>query len=390
MENLNQEQENQFIIPESFEPALNNGNASDEIINKISELSKKGYQYIKENDIEAAQKAFNEILEIEDNNNYALVGLGDIERKLNKFNEAVTYYKRCLEHYPNNNYALFGLADCYKALNQFPKAIEIWQQYLVHDDKNITVITRVADAYRKIREFKKSKDLYLKVLDMEKDNAYALIGLGHLSYDFKEYKDALYYWTRIYELNNKDTVDIRVLTAIGNCHRKLKTFEEGTKFFEMALEREPKNFYALFGLADCYRGLNQQAKSIFYWNKILEIDPKNKVILTRAGDAYRTTGNYSEAKSYYTKALEIDFDIYAAIGLALICKGEGNNEEAASRFENLIKNDPRNSRLYIDLSDCYVAMNRTADAVKVLNDYLKIDNRNTSVKIALDRISKAN
>ncbi len=390
MENLNQENENEIIIPESFEPANNNSSTSDETINKISELSKKGYQYIKENDIEAAQKAFNDILEIEENNNYALVGLGDIERKLNKFNDAVSYYKKCLDYYPNNNYALFGLADCYKALNQFPKAIDIWQQYLVHDDKNITVITRVADAYRKIRDFKKSKDLYLKVLDMEKDNAYALIGLGHLSYDFKEYKDALYYWTRIYELNNKDTVDIRVLTAIGNCHRKLKTFEEGTKFFEMALEREPQNFYALFGLADCYRGLNQQTKSIFYWNKILELDPKNKVILTRAGDAYRTTGNYKEAKEYYTKALEIDFDIYAAIGLALICKCEGNNEEAASRFENLVKNDPRNSRLYLDLADCYVAMKRREDAIKVLNDYLKIDGHNSSIKNALDSISKTN
>lgn len=357
-------------------------------IDKISELSKKGYQLIKENDIEGAQNAFKSILELEENNNYALVGLGDIERKQNRFNDAINYYKKCLEFYPANNYALFGLADCYKALNQFAKAIDIWQQYLVHDDKNITVITRVADAYRKIHDFRKSKDLYLKVLDMEKDNAYALIGLGHLNYDFKEYKDALYYWTRVFELNSKETVDIRVLTAIGNCHRKLKTFEEGTKFFEYTLEREPNNFYALFGLADCYRGMNQQFKSVFYWNKILEMDPNNKVILTRAGDAYRTTGNYDEAKKYYNKALDIEFDIYAAIGLALICKGEGNNEEAARRFEKLIKNDSKNSRLYIDLADCYVAMNNKAQAEKVLNDYLKFDSRNLSVKIALDKISK--
>ena len=382
MDGLNQQ--NDILEPQTFETSSD----SSEKIKEISDLSKKGYQLIRDNNIEGAKKAFSDILEIEENNNYALVGLGDIERKLNHFNDAITYYKKCLDYYPANNYALFGLADCYKALNQFSKAIDIWQQYLIHDDKNITVITRVADAYRKIHDFKRSKDLYLKVLDMEKDNAYALIGLGHLNYDFKEYRDALYYWNRVLDLNGKENVDIRVLTSIGNCHRKLKTFEEGTKYFEMALQREPKNFYALFGLADCYRGLNQQYKSITYWNMILDIDPKNKVILTRAGDAYRTTGNYEEAKSYYTKALEIDFDIFAAIGLALICKGEGNNEEAAKRFENLIKSDPRNSRLYIDLSDCYVAMNRKQDAIKVLNDYLKIDNRNNSVKIALERLSK--
>ncbi len=381
-------QPNDMMFPESFESTSVTENKTDEVVSQISDLSKKGYQLLKENNIQGAKKAFSEILQIEENNNYALVGLGDTERKLNHINDAIVYYKKCLEYYPANNYALFGLADCYKAQNQFAKAIDIWQQYLVHDDKNITVITRVADAYRKIHDFRKSKDLYLKVLDMEKDNAYALIGLGHLNYDFKEYKEALFYWMRIYELNNKDTVDIRVLTAIGNCHRKLKTFEEGTKYFEQALEREPKNFYALFGLADCYRGMNQQFKSIFYWNKILEIDPKNKVILTRAGDAYRTTGNYDEAKAYYNKALEIDFDIYAAIGLALICKGEGNNEEAAKRFENLIKNDPRNARLYVDLADCYVAMNRKHDAIELLSNFTKIDNRNTAVRNTLERLSR--
>ena len=120
----------------------------------------------------------------------------------------------------------------------------------------------------------------------------------------------------------------------------------------MALEREPKNFYALYGLADCYRGLNQQENSVIYWNKILEIDPNNKVILTRAGDAYRTLGQLDLAKSYYNKALDIDHDIYAAIGLALIDKTEGKFEQAIKKFQDLIKNDQKNLRLYLDLANC--------------------------------------
>ena len=52
----------------------------DPITQQISELSKKGYQLLKENDIEGAEAAFREILKIEDNNNYALVGLGDSAR----------------------------------------------------------------------------------------------------------------------------------------------------------------------------------------------------------------------------------------------------------------------------------------------------------------------
>lgn len=354
---------------------------------EISELSKKGYQYLKDNRFEEAREAFNRILELDENNNYALVGLGDSERKQGHFHEAQDYYQTCLDNHPGNNYALFGLADCYKALNQYHRAIEIWEQYLNHDNRNITVLTRVADAYRKVRDFKKSKEIYLSVLDMEENNSYALIGLGHLHYDFKEYRDALYYWTKM--LEKDDTlVDIRVLTSIGNCHRKLKSFDKGVIYFDRALQREPDNFYALFGLADCYRGMNQQFRSIEYWNRILDLDPDNKVILTRAGDAYRNTGDYKTASEYYNKALDIEFDVYAALGLALICKGEGRFDEAAERLQGLINGDPHNYRFYIDLADCYVKLNQKEKAVEVLKSVSRYGIRSPLISDMLQRLER--
>lgn len=358
---------------------------TDSLASEISELSKKGYQFLKENKVEDANEVFRHILELEENNNYALVGLGDSARKQNHFREAIDYYNRCLQHHIGNNYALFGLADCYKALNQYQKAIEIWEKYLIHDDRNITVLTRVADAYRKIKDFKKSKQIYLRVLDMEENNAYALIGLGHLHYDFKEYRDALYYWTKMYELNEQN-VDIRVLTSIGNCYRKLKTFDRGVYYFERALEVEPNNFYALFGLADCYRGMNQQFRSVEYWNRILEQDPQNKVILTRAGDAYRNTGDYETATKYYNKALDIEFDIYAVLGLALISKGQGKYDEAIASLSRLIQADPKNYRFYVDLADCYMKTNRKTSAIETLENFQKQGIRSQAVAEMLDKI----
>ena len=250
------------------------------------------------------------------------------------------------------------------------------------------MLTRVADAYRKVRDFKKSKQLYLQVLEMEESNAYALIGLGHLHYDFKEYRDALYYWTKMLELNagRPENVDIRVLTSIGNCHRKLKTFESGLVFFEQALQKDPKNFYALFGMADCYRGMNQQFRSIEYWNRILELDPQNKVILTRAGDAYRNTGDYATAADYYNRAMDIDFDIYAALGLALICKGEGKYEEAIDRLSRLIRDDSKNYRLYIDLADCHLKLNQKQKAIEALQSFQRIGIRSQAVNDMLDKL----
>ncbi|MEN6365140.1 MAG: tetratricopeptide repeat protein [Rectinema sp.] len=354
---------------------------------EIAEFSKKGYQLLKENRIQEAEECFSRILEKDRENNYALVGLGDAARKRSSFRDAADHYKRCLVFHPGNSYALFGLADCYKALNQYQKAIEIWEQYLLHDNGNITVLTRVADAYRKVHDFRKSKAIYLRVLEMEGDNHYALIGLGHLHYDFKEYKDALGYWQRMVEIQG-DAIDIRVLTSIGNCYRKLKQFDQGIPYFEKALVKEPDNFYALFGLADCYRGVGKQGNSLDHWNRILEKDPKNKVILTRAGDAYRSMGDYEKAAEYYEDALNIEFDVYAVLGLAVIARLQGKFEDAITSLRKLIQNDPKNYRLHIELAQCYMASGQRQKAVEVLGDFQKTGIRNNYVQDALAKLTK--
>ncbi len=336
----------------------------------IAELSQEAYQLLRENYLREAEAKFDEILTYDENNNYALVGLGDAARKRKDCNSAVVHYQRCLVAHPKNNYALFGLADCYKTMRHFHRAIEVWEEYLTLDDGNVTVLTRVADAYRKVKNYQRSRELYEQVLEMETDNAYALIGLGHLNYDFKRYEDALYYWERMLQISGRNA-DIRVLTSIGNCHRKLKTFEEGIPYFEEALNREPKNFYALFGLADCYRGLGIPDKSLTYWNRILDRDPRNKVILTRAADAYRAMGEFEQAREYYEQALNIEYDTYAVLGLALLNRSEGRPDQAIESLRRLVANEPKNHRLYIELVHTYLQVQDERNAMVVLRQFFE-------------------
>ena len=356
-----------------------------ELAHKVAELSQQAYQLLKEDYLDEAEALFHEMLGHEPENNYALVGLGDAARKRRRYQQAVEYYQKCLETHPENNYALFGLADCYKSMRHFHKAINVWERYLKHDNENVTVLTRVADAYRKVRDLANSQRLYMRVLEVEPDNPYALIGLGHLHYDFRDYRKALQFWERMYELNG-DQVDIRVLTSIGNCHRKMKTFERGTYYFDRALEREPDNFYALFGMADCCRGLNRAEESLEYWNRILAKDPSNKVILTRAGDAYRGMDKYDSAEMYYNKALNIEYDAYAVIGLALINKAKGAYAQAIQALESVKTVEPKNHRLYTEIAECYLNMNEPRKALEVLQQFQKLGIRNRYVNDLFDRI----
>jgi tetratricopeptide (TPR) repeat protein len=272
-------------------------------------------------------------------------------------------------------------------MNQFGKAIETWNKYLERDADNITVLTRIADAYRKLHDFKNSKFNYERVLELEEDNPYAIIGLGHLHYDFKEYRDALYYWEKMLKTRSMSQVDIRVLTSIGNCHRKLKSFDDGIAYFDAALQRERNNFFALFGLADCFRGLNQPRRALDYWNLILAQDPRNKVILTRVGDAFCALGNYEKAAECYNRAINIEFDVYAVLGLAIIDKMHGDFVEAIRSLKTLLEYDQKNHRIYLELAECYQHLGEKDTAVAILREYQRFGIRNNAVNELLEELT---
>ncbi len=352
---------------------------------ELAELSKKAYGFLKENILSEALLVFEEILLQDPNNNYALVGLGDVERKRKDFRKALEYYQKCLELYPDNTYAVFGTADVYKSLGLHQKALQIWLDFIKNDHENVTVLTRIADSYRKTRDFTMSRDYYYRVLDLEPENPYALIGLGHLYFDFKDYREAMRAWERAY-LKDPSHADVRILTSLGNCHRKLKTFKQGLPYFEKVLSEEPNNFYALFGMADCYRGMNEPDKSLEYWKNILDKDPRNKVIMTRAGDALRQMERYDEAEDFYSRALNIEYDMYAVLGLALVHKMRRQWESAVVSLRGILKNDPNNTRIYQELAECYIEMNKPEEAQVLLDQLLRRGVRNTWTQELIQRI----
>ena len=350
----------------------------------ISSLSKEGYRLLRERRVEEAEERFSRILAEEPGNSYALVGMGDAARKRRLSGRAIDYYRRCLADDPENTFALFGLADAHRSQRNYRDAVEIWERYLEHDNTNVTVLTRVADGYRKLHNKGRSAELYERVLEIEPDNPCALIGRGHLHYDHNEYEQALKHWKRMMQLSGV-RVDIRVLTSIGNCYRKLKQFEEGVPFFEQALKMEEGNFYALFGLADCYRGLNEPVRSLEYWQKILEHDPDNRVILTRAGDTHRTLGELDAAVGCYERALSQADDVFARIGLAIVQRLRGEPYEAISHLEELAGQNPRNSRIAVELAQTYEQLEDHERAATALERFLEEEPGNAYATELLDR-----
>ena len=63
---------------------------------KVIELSKQGRDLLKQRDYAKAEESFIEALEIDPDNAYVLVGLGDLKRLTNDFDASLDYYNRVI------------------------------------------------------------------------------------------------------------------------------------------------------------------------------------------------------------------------------------------------------------------------------------------------------
>jgi len=91
----------------------------------VVSLGKIAHKLKREGRLQEAEETYIQMLRIDSDNVYALVGLGDLKRGARRFEEAADYYRRCLEIEKNNWYALAGLGDAYRGLGDLDKAMEM-------------------------------------------------------------------------------------------------------------------------------------------------------------------------------------------------------------------------------------------------------------------------
>ena len=137
---------------------------------------------------------------------------------------------------------------------------------------------------------------------------------------------------------------------IGNIYRRRKEYDRAMDHYENALELDPRNNFALFGMGDCFRGKLDIEKAVFWWGKILDQEPENQTLWTRVGDALVSLGRLDEAVQHYNSSLRVDHDLYAVLGLARVARKQGDYDRACDYCEQALEVDKDNVRALEELA----------------------------------------
>ncbi len=128
---------------------------------------------------------------------------------------------------------------------------------------------------------------------------------------------------------------------LGEAARKSKDFDGAIPHYRNALDMEPSNAMALWGLADACRGVNRIRESVDLLVRLLELRPEDGRAHTRLADAYKRIGQRDDAVTHYRRAIALDpRNRYALMGLGDLYHKEHRQEETLACWEALLALDP--------------------------------------------------
>ena len=154
----------------------------------------------------------------------------------------------------------------------------------------------------KNKDYNRGIELLKPIIDKDKSyetNLYygiALLYTGSLSESEKYLKKAL----------DDDDEGLEALVSLGNIKYETKDYDNAIKYFDRALKVNPKYVPALANKAKSYLAKGLIDKSIELLTNAQINDPNNADILVALGDAYYERDTYPLAIDFYNKALKIN------------------------------------------------------------------------------------
>ncbi len=184
-----------------------------------------------------------------------------------------------------------------------------------------------------------AKDALQEILKEEPDHIDAIIRLGDLAIKEEDYKGALKYYKKAYELDPKNIVP---LLSLENVMEKMNENEMALKYIEQITSLEPDNIVAHLKMRAILEKLEKWNELINVQKKIIKLFPQYK----KAEEEKRLLGYTYE---------------YARINLE-----SGDIDQAGRIFESLMNSSPSFVPAYLGFAEVMISRGETEEAVEFL------------------------
>uniref|UniRef100_A0A7C4ELA2 Tetratricopeptide repeat protein n=1 Tax=Thermodesulfovibrio aggregans TaxID=86166 RepID=A0A7C4ELA2_9BACT len=220
-----------------------------------------------------------------------------------------------------------------------------------------------------------AKEALQEILKEEPEHIDALIRLGDLTMKEEDYKTALKYYKKAYELDPKNIIP---LFSIEDIMEKMNENELALKYIEQITELEPDSLLAYYKMRGILERLEKWEELINLQKKILKLIPeykKSEEEKKLIGYTYEyarvnlESGDLEQAERVFSSIIKTSPQfIPAHLGMAEVMLSKGELEEAVEFLQKSYY-DLKSKLLLLRLEDLLISI---GDPKRLIQFYLKI------------------
>ncbi len=245
---------------------------------------------------------------------------------------------------------------------------------------------------------------------------------GRYRLEARKYQQALDNLEFVRKQAGDSKVDPKILFMIAEAYDGLKQRDKAIPLLEAVIKRDSKNVEAYARLADLYTKENLPDKAKEIYEKLISLQPNSPEVYLTLGEYNYKAKKYEEALKNFQKSFTLDQKAPAAVGmmkaawelkkydvardaaesalhkdqklrepqvvLAKIFMNEKNYDAAASKLEDLLKEEPNNLELLELLAECYDKQNKKDKLAEIDKRIIALDKKNVGAGLRFAKFSK--
>lgn len=270
----------------------------------------------------------------------AIVGMGDIERAQQRYDEAITRYRDAIERDPQLLVAYLGMGRAAAQQGQFDIAISHYSRGLEIAPDNVPLLLAIGDAQLQQNDVVAAAESYSRASLLQPGNAAAHVGMGRTLWRQGEGDAALEELNTATQLNPNDT---ETLLMIGDLNESLGRMQIALDAYSSAIVANETAYEPYYRRGVLLLKQERTAEAIEDLEAAVERNRTFAQSYYWLGRAYRADGRFSDAEQQLQQALALRDDYHEArFFLGRVLTELGKRDEAAASYTTIIDTAPSN------------------------------------------------
>lgn len=301
--------------------------------------------------------------------------------------EAINAFKQLPPQQYNTGYVLCAVAKAHAEMVEYSEAAKVFEEARSVSPQRLEGMDVYSTVLWHLKEEVKLSHLAQQVQELDRLAPQTWCVLGNCFSLQKEHETALKFFQRAIQIDPKYTY---AYTLSGHEYFANEDFEKSMHCYRAALRLDARHYNAWYGLGTVYYRQEKFVMSEYHFRYALNINSKSSVLYCYAGMAKHALDENDEAIALLTHAITLDpKNPLARYEMAAVLMSEENYEEALRELEKLQEIAPKEASVFFLMGRIYKKLGRHEKAM--INYSIALDLRPSnadvnSIKNAIEKL----